>query len=119
RRRQQPRRPPLAKIRPDSTCALSRASQLSINSPIHCACAGSLCEVLEGLKPGGSYRYGDTSVSPGGTKSGVFSCPNSHAVTISYRWLIIVSLAHSWWGKRVSSFEALNQHCKPQNECQR
>jgi hypothetical protein len=27
---------------------------------------------LEGLKSGGSYRYGDTSVSPGSTKSGVF-----------------------------------------------
>src|SRR5262249_44354845 len=70
-------------------------------------------------KTGGPYRYGDTSVSSGGTKSGGFSCPNDHAVTISYRWLNIVSLAHLWWGSRVSSFEALNQHCWPQNERER
>jgi hypothetical protein len=63
-----------------------------INGEIHCACAGSVRQVLEGLKPGGSYRYGDTSVSPGSTKSGGFSCLKCHAVNI-------VSLAHSWWGK--------------------
>jgi hypothetical protein len=49
------------------------------------------------------YRYGDTSVSPGSTKSGGFSCPKCHAVNL-------VSLAHSWGGSRVSGFEALNRH---------
>ena len=45
--------------------------------------------VLEGLIAGGPYRYGDTSVFAGGTKSGGFSCPNDHAVNI-------VALAHPW-----------------------
>ena len=78
---------------------------------IHGASAGSVRQVLDGLKPGRSYRYGDTSVSPGSTKSGGFSCPKCHAVNI-------VLLAHSWWGSRVSGFEALNRRCRPQNECQ-
>ena len=35
---------------------------------IHGASAGSVRKVLEGLKSGGSYRYGDTSVFAGGIK---------------------------------------------------
>jgi hypothetical protein len=71
---------------------------------LHCVSAGSVREVLEGLKPGDPYRYGNTSVSPGGTKSMDFSCPKGDAVTISYRWLIIVSVAHSWRGKQCLEF---------------
>jgi hypothetical protein len=43
---------------------------------------------LEGLKSGGSYRYGDTPVSPGSTKSEGFSCQKGQTVNI-------VSLASS------------------------
>src|SRR5262245_26852965 len=84
-------KPPLTTPNTGGTVAgpLSRASQPSINSTLHGASAGSVREVLVGLKPGCSYRYGDTSVSLGANKSGGFSCPNDHAVTISYRWLIL------------------------------
>src|SRR5262249_62353271 len=55
-----------------SSCKL-----MSYAAAMHC-----IREVLEALKPGGPYRYGDTSVSSGGTKSGGFSYPNGHALNI-------------------------------------
>jgi hypothetical protein len=70
-------------------------------------------QFLEGLNSAGPYRYGDTSVSPGSTKSGGFSCPNSHAINIVIAGLFVVG------GSRVSGFEALRHHCWPQDEYQR
>ena len=39
----------LVPVRHSITCSLSRPSQSAIDGQIHCACAGSICEILEGL----------------------------------------------------------------------
>src|SRR5437868_13495318 len=61
--------------------ALSRSPQLAINSKAHCACAGSLHEVLEGLKPRPIPLMAKVGI-PRQPKSGGFSCPKGHAVNI-------------------------------------